>query len=304
MGRPDGVENLDQLLARRILVPGAVAPHQFEQFLDGGLGAALAVEGDGQIETRLMVVGVGFQAPPEGLGVARPAALLGKLQGGDGGRHLALLAQRLGQAVDRRAALRQVAGGDQTADHPGDGAGMGRVLRQNLGEDAAGARRVAGLQRLAAGLQDRLDGRLGTAGQAVDEAFDLAFGNGAGEAVDRAPLAEAEHRGHRLDVHLRGQLAVLVDVDPDQTHQAAGLAHRLFEGRAQGLAGAAPGGPEIDDDGNLHRRLDDVGDEGVGGAVLDEVPAASRRRGGRWRRAGVQNECHGRFTRIVLKPAY
>jgi hypothetical protein len=62
---------------------------------------------------------------------------------------------------------------------------------------------------------------------------------------------------------------VLVDIDLDQLDRPAGGGDRLFQGRGQLAARAAPGSPEIDDDGLGFRRLDDVGHEAGVGAILD-----------------------------------
>src|SRR3546814_12413005 len=58
----EGVEDLDELLARGVLVPAAVAPHDIEQALDRPLGIALRVAGKRQIEARLVVVCVAGDA--------------------------------------------------------------------------------------------------------------------------------------------------------------------------------------------------------------------------------------------------
>src|SRR5262252_5623273 len=59
VGRTPGLEELDELLARAVVVPFAVALHDFEQIVDRLLPAALAVQGDGEIEARLMVERIG-----------------------------------------------------------------------------------------------------------------------------------------------------------------------------------------------------------------------------------------------------
>jgi len=150
-------------------------------------------------------------------------------------------------------------------------------MGQDLVEDRARRAGIAGLQRRR-GLGQRLLDR-GTAElrpaelhQLGDEALDLAFRQGADEAVHRPALEEGIDRGDRLDAHLRRQLLVLVDVDLDQAHGALGLGHRLLQRRTQLLAGAAPGRPEIDDDRHLLGGVDDVRHEALGVAVLDQGP--------------------------------
>ena len=57
--RPPGVEKLQQLLARAIVVPGPVAFDDFNELGGRHLAPILGIEEDGEIETRLMVAGVG-----------------------------------------------------------------------------------------------------------------------------------------------------------------------------------------------------------------------------------------------------
>ena len=108
------------------------------------------------------------------------------------------------------------------------------------------------------------------------EALDLAFRLGAHEAVDRLPLVEGEHGRNRLDAELLRDLRVLVDVDLDQRHLAAGVSDRLLQNRRELLAGAAPGRPEVDDHRRLLRRLDHVGGKALGRRVLRLRGAAGR----------------------------
>ena len=112
--------------------------------------------------------------------------------------------------------------------------------------------------------------------QPLHEALDLAFRLGAHEAVHRLPLVEGEHGRNRLDAQLLRDLRILVDVDLDQRHLAAGVSHRLLQNRRELLAGAAPGRPEIDDHRRLLRRLDHVGGEALGRRVLRLRRAAGR----------------------------
>src|SRR5690606_41158463 len=91
-------------------------------------------------------------------------------------------------------------------------------------------------------------------------------------------------RRDRLHAQLAGVGGVLVDVDLDQLDLALGGQHRLFQRRTELATGAAPGGPEVDDDGGGARGLQDVlGEAGVA-AVLDRV--AGRRA------CGLADECH------------
>ncbi len=80
-----------------------------------------------------------------------------------------------------------------------------------------------------------------------------------------------------MNAHLLRDLGALVDIDLDHADGAIGLAHRFFQQRTELLAGAAPRRPEIDDDCGVVRGIDDIGHEGGGRAVLDEIGAARSR---------------------------
>src|SRR4249920_1957153 len=58
IGRAHDLEEFDQLAARRLLVPGAVAPEQGQQLVDRALVLARAEERGRELETRLVIVGV------------------------------------------------------------------------------------------------------------------------------------------------------------------------------------------------------------------------------------------------------
>ena len=137
---------------------------------------------------------------------------------------------------------------------------------------------IAVLQGLLGHRQRLLDrrGPAAAAGEALDELLDLAFGQRADEAVDRPSVLEGIDGGDRLDAHLLRDLGVLVDVELDHADGAVGVAHGLFQDRAELLAGAAPRRPEIDDDRRVERAVDDLGHEGGGGDVLyrSAAPAA------------------------------
>src|SRR6266851_4453417 len=204
LGRPHRLEELDELLARRLLVPLAVALDEVEQL------------------------------------------------------------------VDRRLAL-----ADGAAREASGGVDILRLLLQDLAVDIGGAAGIAGGEGLLRHLERLLDRRgAGGAAEALDELLDLALRQGADEAVDRPPVLEGIDGGDRLDAHLLRDLRALVDIDLDHAHGALGLAHRLLEQRPQLLARAAPRRPEIDDHRAVMRGVDDIGHEGGGRRVLDELRAA------------------------------
>ena len=61
-------------------------------------------------------------------------------------------------------------------------------------------------------------------------------------------------------------------------HRALGVVDGLFQRRAQGLAGAAPGRPEIHDHRHLAAGLQHVGGEGGEAGILDIRAGAAGRR--------------------------
>ena len=174
---------------------------------------------------------------------------------------------------------------DRGAHQAGDRVDIAGLVLQHLGEDVGRARVIARRRRFL-GERHRLGDGVGAGrragGELADELLDLALADRADEGVDRPPVLEGIDRGDRLDAHLRREFLVLVDIDLDEADLAARVAHRLFEDRAQLLARPAPRRPEIDDDGGIARGVDDVGHEGRGRAVLDEIGAvrglARRRR--------------------------
>ena len=83
-------------------------------------------------------------------------------------------------------------------------------------------------------------------------------------------MAECNHRRDALHAELGCQLLVLVDVDLDQLEGTLVLFGHRFEQGTEGLAGTAPLGPEVDDNGNLLAALQNSDAEVLGCDVLDE----------------------------------
>src|SRR5678816_1986716 len=78
------LEELHELLARRLLVPAAIAPDDLQQLVGRAGTVALTVQHHGEIEAGLVVVRVGLETASE---VGRRAELLrlrGKLERGAG----------------------------------------------------------------------------------------------------------------------------------------------------------------------------------------------------------------------------
>ena len=226
--------------------------------------------GHGEVEAGLMVAGVLGEPRLQFGGVAVGLArLLGERKGRCRALDVGVLQRIVVEPIHQLASVLEIAGTDEATHQSRDRRRLARHLAQNLAVDVRRGGEIAGIQRVL-GLLQRLLQRRGAHGsdQPLHEALDLAFRLGAHEAVHRLPLVEGEHGRNRLDAELLRDLRVLVDVDLDQRHLAAGVSHRLLQNRRELLAGAAPGRPEIDDHRRLLRRLDHVGGEALSGRVL------------------------------------
>ena len=159
-------------------------------------------------------------------------------------------------------------------------------------------RRLGVLQQLGDFVAGRRAGRAaGRLHQMVDELLDLALRHRPHEAVDRPAAEEGVDRRDRLDAKLLGQHLVLVDVDLDQLHLALGFLHHLLDGGLQGLAGAAPGRPEIDDDRRRTRGFEHVLGEFGLVAVLDQI-GRGRGHGGSARHHRFHSASKAEMTRV------
>src|SRR6185295_12968168 len=98
----------------------------------------------------------------------------------------------------------------------------------------------------------------GTGGETGNKLPELAFRQGTHEAIHRLAVDEREDGGDRLYPHLRGELLVLIHIDLDQPNSPFGFADDLLKHGAELLAGAAPGGPEINENRNLAGSLHHV----------------------------------------------
>ena len=93
----------------------------------------------------------------------------------------------------------------------------------------------------------------------------------------RLALEESVDGGDRLDLELRRDELVLIDVDLDQLHGPVCIFGRdLVEDRAELLAGAAPLRPEIQQHEVGHRRFDDVALQALDGFAFDFAHAKGR----------------------------
>ena len=108
-------------------------------------------------------------------------------------------------------------------------------------------------------------------GQPLQEGHDLAFRQRPHEAVGGLAVYEGDDGWNRLNTHLTRDGGVLVDIHLDELHLPFGGAHHLFQDRSELLAGAAPGGPEVDQHRLPLRFFDNVFDKGLRRRVLDQT---------------------------------
>ena len=269
------LQDRDVGLARQLVVPGLVAHHDLEQLVHR-LGEAAG----GEVRLRQLEAGVEVA-----------------LVGGDRGR------QRVGAARRRRpsrcaasqwpsAARRGVE--QRLARPPARTPGAPAPVRPRSSSSlhVVEARGVVGrvdghrlLQLVERGVGVALgDQRLGLLGLAPRppassllgtclsrNCADLRLGQRADEAVDR--LALVEQHAERDAAHaerlaqLAGDLGLLVAVELGQLEAAGVGALELFEHRAERLARAAPGRPDVEQHRLLHRGVDQFGFEVLEGDV-------------------------------------
>ena len=118
--------------------------------------------------------------------------------------------------------------------------------------------------------------------EGVEELLDAGRGEGAGELARE--LAVAKRLDRRDALHAEGlrEHLVRVHVDLRELDLAAAGADRVLERGTELAAGAAPLGPEVDDDRDLARALDHAGLEiGLGDVVDHRFEGIER---ARWRR--------------------
>ena len=90
LGAP-GLEELHKLLAGGFIVPVAVAAEKLDQFFDRALLVAVAGLGDGKLEARFMVGGVGGKAGLKRGGVDGIGCAVGEVEGGVNARYIGIV---------------------------------------------------------------------------------------------------------------------------------------------------------------------------------------------------------------------
>ena len=120
---------------------------------------------------------------------------------------------------------------------------------------------------------------------AIEERFDLCFADRADEAVDHVTVSKREDGRDGLDLEHPRDAGIGVDIHLDELDGTTSTRDRCLKHRPKGHAGAAPRGPQIDDDGHRARSLKDQRFKGCIGDVdhkrndtgLTGTPARTRR---------------------------
>jgi len=113
--------------------------------------------------------------------------------------------------------------------------------------------------------------------QLVEKALHLGLRQRALEQRDRLALHDREDRRDALDLKGLAQPRVGVEVDLGEHPRTAGSMREPLEDGTELLARTAPVGPEVDDDGDGHRGVDDHGLEVGFGHIAHDPRAGGRR---------------------------
>ncbi|MNV48100.1 hypothetical protein D3C71_1399910 [compost metagenome] len=217
---------------------------------------------DAALVAGFQVIAVGLDALGQHVGGRCVLQRVAEVQAGTGADGAVVGGQVGGQGVEQRAGFFGSAGLEQ-----GQCEVELEFVLVRLGVDGLAQRGDFGL-RVQWQCFGFGDGRCGFQRQHAvlgEEFAQLAFGHGAGEAIDDLAVLDQEHRGHRADLEGGSDLLLLVHIDLGQLEGAVVLTGQLLQKRPQALARPAPGGPEVDQHGRLHGLLQNLGLEGVGG---------------------------------------
>ena len=166
---PPDVEKLQQLLARAVVVPGAVAFDGVDELSGRLLAPGLGVEGDGEIETRLMIAGIGRGLALQLGYVADGAGLSGELQRCSRGDDR-IVGVRPAATEARTVRRFEIAGGDTQLRQSGDSVGIVGVFGHYRGVEFSRPLGVAGGEQ-GLGFGQAIGTLVERAGKPLDEAL-------------------------------------------------------------------------------------------------------------------------------------
>ena len=220
-----------------------ISHHHLEEVLKAHLPLARSQHRRAQLVAGLDVGRVGGEA---GGGLVAVDAL-GCSQEADAGQQSA----RPGIAREGRDRLLGAGQIAELEECSGEPEGGGRVLRpeeERRLEVGAGECRFTALECAIALLGEpiRVTGR-----EPLEELAHRRLRPGAHELGDHLAVAECLDGRDAADLVAAGHLGVGVDIDLDQLHAAREVGGDALEDGADDPAGTAPGGPEVDDHGDL-----------------------------------------------------
>ena len=285
LGRGEQFQHCDDELARGLIVPALVAHDDFQQLIHGHGPLVVGQQGAGAAKACVKVALVGGDQWVV-FGHIGVVAFGGKFQ-----RLEPLVqrfkAQRLRNALDglgqQGAGFFKAAGGDQQAHIVKACVVVGGIGRQCIGHFLQCGLGVASRQQGLRFVDFRFSRHLVASRQVLVEEFaQLAFGLSPCETVHGLAFNHQHASGNGANAKHAGQLLLLIRVDLGQLEAAFVGDFQLFQNRAQRLAGAAPGRPEVHQHRHLGRGGYDFGFKILDGDVNHVIPNAVR---GTWRAA-------------------
>src|SRR5918994_5976558 len=141
--RTPGLEELNELLARAVLVPTAVAAYNFKKLVHGFLALAAGVETERQIESGLMIDRIRLEAALEFRQVAEGCGLLGEFDRGARAGERRIVGLGLRRHGDEAPGRFDVAEVHMELREGGERRDVLGVLSQNGGVELGGPRCVA-----------------------------------------------------------------------------------------------------------------------------------------------------------------
>ena len=256
-----GLEELQQLQPRGVLVPGAVAADDLQQRV--GRLLALVRSRSARWPGRSAPGNRPDPRPPAPAGSAaatlalRP--FLGQRQRAAGAGDLGMvgeLRRHLGQRLPRLVLAVRAPSASGSGRPRRRGSPVPAASSSLNSSPACSARRLRSIAAFASASRSALGieppasfSRLSTK-RLTSDSGSAPWNRSAIWPCQNAATVGTDCSGRPSWASCCDQRAVLVDVDLHQLHPPAGGAHHLLQRRRELLAGAAPGGPEIDQDGN------------------------------------------------------
>ena len=241
--RPDRLEDLEQPLARRALVPFAVAGDAFEQLVGGAVAVALRHQRAGQVDPRLHGRPGRVRSAPRARPCRAAGRGLGQRQRGAGAgdrRVLRPSSPARSSSFARASSVRPAAISARARPEitSGCSGAMSTICSKMLAARSASPSpstcspiAISGSISASFCCASPCDRELGE--ELVERALELAFGARGGEVGDRLALEDRIDGRDRLDAELRRDQLLLVDVELDQLDALVGIiGGDLFEQRA------------------------------------------------------------------------